>query len=398
MGAESVSVVVPAYNGARYIEEALRSILAQTRQPCEIIVVDDGSTDDTAVVVQTVGHAIRYLSQRNMGLAAARNTGIRNSRGDTIALLDADDLWEPQFLEVLTSLLARYPEAGGAYCGFQYVDHHGRAVGTPSVRVVAPEAFHKALVADGNWLSACGVIFRKRLAAEVGLFDESLRAAEDEDLWIRMSAHRAFVGVPAALVKYRRHETNMSKDPERMVTARLRVREKNFGPLDANVDTVPGSRVVAYASVFKFAAIRYFAHGDVKKTADFIQRWGTLSWEEVCSLSLWRGVVRAHVPEVEQFATTVKVDWTLVEARLSVLFDELAGRLTKSVSLESRFHRIKSSAYLAMADEAGRGGEFFRAVRCLARAVLINPTIIVARAYWGTIARSAIGLCRQPSA
>ncbi len=390
-GTELVSVVVPAHNAALYIRDALRSVLLQTWQSFEIIVVDDGSTDDTALVAREVGPSIHYLYQRNKGLAAARNTGIRHSHGEIIALLDADDLWTPEFLEVMAGLLARCPDAGGAYCGFQYVDQCGHVVGTHSVKVVAPQEFHEALVREGNWLSACGVIFRKHLAEGVGLFDESLRAAEDEDLWIRMSAHRPFVGVPRALVKYRRHDGNMSKDPERMVTAMLRVREKHCGPADGDVGTWPWSKVVAYRNVYGRAAIKYVAFGDMKKGAEFFQRLARLSWDEACGLSFWRGVVRAHIPEVNQFDDRVQIDWALVEARLSVLFDELAMRIPNGV-----VHRVKGSAYLAMADEARRGGDVLRAVVCLMRAALINPRIIVARAYWGTVARSARGLCRQP--
>ena len=99
MISDFVTVVVPAYNAASYIKQTLESVFSQTYRNFEVIVVDDGSTDDTALIAQKFGDRIRYIRQPNQGLSAARNSAIKNARADVIALLDADDLWEPQFLE-----------------------------------------------------------------------------------------------------------------------------------------------------------------------------------------------------------------------------------------------------------------------------------------------------------
>ena len=94
-----VSVVIPAYNQAKYLGDAIQSVLSQTYRDFEIIVVDDGSTDDTPLVVSQLGGNLHYIRQTNQGLAGARNTGIRNAKGSYIALLDSDDIWLPEFLQ-----------------------------------------------------------------------------------------------------------------------------------------------------------------------------------------------------------------------------------------------------------------------------------------------------------
>src|SRR5690242_5053753 len=106
----TVSVIIPAYNSERYIADALRSVLAQTYMPQEIIVVDDGSSDGTARALDPFRSTIRYIYQKNRGEPAARNTGMREAKGDYIAFLDADDLWLPEKLDLQMTYLAAHPE------------------------------------------------------------------------------------------------------------------------------------------------------------------------------------------------------------------------------------------------------------------------------------------------
>ena len=129
MISDFITVVVPAYNAELYLKQALESIFSQTYHNFEIILVDDGSKDDTPIIAQQYGDAIRYIRQSNRGLSAARNTAIKNARAEVIALLDSDDLWEPQFLERMIYLLNIHPEAAGVYCGFQYINSKGEIVG-----------------------------------------------------------------------------------------------------------------------------------------------------------------------------------------------------------------------------------------------------------------------------
>ena len=116
------TVVIPTYNHARYVGEAIRNVLRPDYRPIEIIVVDDGSTDDTAQVVGEFGATVCYIRQENRGLSAARNAGIRLAAGEYVGLLDADDLYEPHFVSTLVRLLQAHPDAGAISCGYRFVD------------------------------------------------------------------------------------------------------------------------------------------------------------------------------------------------------------------------------------------------------------------------------------
>src|SRR5262245_3776744 len=116
------TVVIPTCNHAGHVGEAIASVLRQQYRPVEIIVVDDGSSDDTARVVREFGAAVCYVRQENRGLSAARNAGIRLAAGEYVGLLDADDLYEPQFLRILVGELERNPDAMAIHCGYRFVD------------------------------------------------------------------------------------------------------------------------------------------------------------------------------------------------------------------------------------------------------------------------------------
>ncbi len=147
-----VSFVIPNYNHARYLGQAIASALAQTYPNVEVIVVDDGSTDDSRAVAAAFGDRIRYIYQQNAGLSAARNTGVRAAQGEYIALLDADDLVEPAYAERLLAALAEAPQAAGAYCGFRFVDQDNRPLNRVEQRIAAPEALYGALLNGNYWV------------------------------------------------------------------------------------------------------------------------------------------------------------------------------------------------------------------------------------------------------
>lgn len=382
-----VSVVIPAYNQAHFLAHAINSVLAQTYRDYEVIVVDDGSTDDTAAVAQQFGDAIRYIHQTNRGLSGARNTAIRNAKADVIALLDSDDLWEPAFLEVMLKLLKQHPEAAGAYCGFQYINAGGEIVGKPSLKMVPPEKFHETVVIEGNWLAPCGVIFRKQLALDIGLFDESLRALEDSDMWIRMSTHRPFVGLSQALVRYRRHGNNMSSDPERMVTASRTVREKLFGSASSDVSTWDETKILAFQNHFLSGAVHYLASGRVQQSADYLRRLARISVSHMWSLLTWRALVRAHLPKEYQFDPVVKLDWQCAQTHVMGLLEALVRKVPESPDLQSQYARMKGGAFLALAEEAGRAKETRRAYGWLWQATRAYPGLLFERPYFGTLMR-----------
>ena len=221
-----VSVIIPNYNHARYVADAIRSVLSQTYRCYEIIVVDDGSTDDSRAVVARFGDRVTYIYQPNAGLSAARNTGIRASSGSLIGVLDADDLYEPDYLEVLVAALREHPDAGGVHCGYRFVDHENRPLPQVEARAIDPEALHGALL-DGNFLVPESILLRRSVYEDVGPFDETLRACEDWDVWLRASSRHRVVHSPRLLTRHRVLPGSMSTDPERMLTSRLAVLAKH---------------------------------------------------------------------------------------------------------------------------------------------------------------------------
>ena len=182
-----VSVIMPAYNVEPYIAEALRSALAQTFADLEVIVVDDGSTDRTADVVERIGAAdgrVRLVRQANRGLAGARNTGLRMARGAMFALLDSDDVWEPEFLDAQLAILQARPDV-------DIVTGNGWKLGGPRHGALArpcpdsrPDPDLASILGDEFAVFIMSV-FRRRVYEVVGCFDEVLRTNEDYDFWLR---------------------------------------------------------------------------------------------------------------------------------------------------------------------------------------------------------------------
>jgi glycosyltransferase involved in cell wall biosynthesis len=389
--ANLVSVIIPAYNAELYLAEAIESVLAQTYRTVELIVVDDGSTDNTALIAKKFADSVRLIHQTNQGLSAARNAGIRSAQGEIIALLDADDLWESCFLEVMVSALEQNPQLIGAYCGFQYINAEGSIVGRPSLRVVAPEVFHETLLYNGNWLAPSGVIFRKSVAFEVGLFDEEIGPVADTDLWIKLSSRGPLIGLPQPLIKYRQHDGNMSKDPQRMITASRRLTEKVFGPAEGDVLSWPKLKRIAYRNHYWSAAIRYLRAGNFEKSADSLRQLAVISFEFLLSIDLWRGLAHAHIPYEYQFDLSYKLKWEKMQSDIVILLDELDNELDGQNDIQKKYARIKAAAFLALADEAGRAGKLGQAFQWLWVATRAFSPLWLDRRLWGTIIRSLTG-------
>ena len=210
-----VAAVIPVYR-AQYLHECLASVFAQTRPPDEVIVVDDGSPDDEALrrALQAFAGRLRVLHQENRGAGAARNAAIRITDAPLIAFLDADDLWEPRFLERQLRLLEARPDAVLAYANGR-VSGAGPLAGTlfmdtaPSSGEVSVEA----LLAQRCTVLTSSVVARRQALVDAGLFDETLRRGQDFDLWVRVAFRwPRFVYTTDPLVIRRVHGHNLSGD------------------------------------------------------------------------------------------------------------------------------------------------------------------------------------------
>ena len=237
----SITVIVPTYNCGRFIAESIQSILAQTLQPEEIIVVDDGSTDNTEEVVGTfTDPRIRYIRQQNAGVSVARNTGLAAARGEYISFLDADDRWRPTFLEKLHAVVSHDTQLVCAFANFIRFEHPTgkimprdqfqlypelhqlpvRPGPIPSSHVIQGDAF-QALVQCGEIPSFTqAMMFRSRLIKNIR-FNPKLRICQDME-WVLqtfMQGHVAFIR--EALTEVRRHDTNATRNHNVMAVHKL---------------------------------------------------------------------------------------------------------------------------------------------------------------------------------
>jgi glycosyltransferase involved in cell wall biosynthesis len=194
-----VSAVIPAWNAAGYIRRAIESVLRQTVRPREIIVVDDGSTDNTAEIVAEYGSAATCLRQAHKGLSVARNEGVARSVSDWVAFLDADDEWLPTKLERQLAILGDYPALRWCSCHRKDVGVGGRTDFARSPAMLALLAERPILplvaaMAAGLSVAPSGIMVRRALLRESGGFDPSLRYSQDRDLWLRIARHHPWIG------------------------------------------------------------------------------------------------------------------------------------------------------------------------------------------------------------
>lgn len=248
-----VTVIIPAYNQEKFLGAAIDSVLLQTFSDFEIVVIDDGSTDKTEAVARQYGEKIRYHYQTNRGLAGARNSGIRLARGELIGLLDADDVWLPEFLEKMTAGAQENPRAGVFYCRAICIDDQGIDLG----QVVGRQADHsidlRNFILRSNFLIPSTILIRKEIIAVAGLFDEEFKyvGCEDLDLWLRLTPENEFIEIPVVLAKYRVHESSLSADPQKMQRAMQEVIEKHFGPDDGQYDRWSLEKRRAYGGLYR---------------------------------------------------------------------------------------------------------------------------------------------------
>jgi glycosyltransferase involved in cell wall biosynthesis len=245
-----VSVVIPAYNAAEFLGEALDSVLAQTYQPLEVIVVDDGSEDESPQVVATYADKVTYIQKERAGPASARNIGIRASSGEWVAFLDADDLWMPTLLEKLVKKAVQtgadlafsdwVPLVNGSVIGPSNLERSGvkARLDTLASNGVLVNPF-KLLLEVGCYFSPSSVLVRKDSLLEIGLLDESIYGTEDLDLWLRLSLRYRFAALNEVLSLRRIHGRNISRD-----TWSLNANEiKTFEKLERHAPTAaPGTR------------------------------------------------------------------------------------------------------------------------------------------------------------
>lgn len=224
-----VSVIMPVYNCDRYISQAVESILAQTYQSYEIIVIDDGSTDNTRLALQPYFEAIRYVYQENQGVSVARNHGISLARGELIAFLDADDFFLPDKLAAQVGVFDAQPNLGIVHSGWRRVNQQGDTINDET-----PWDYVPKLDLEGwlRWkpIGTMGTLmFRRDWLQRVGSFEPGLGQAEDVDLVLRLALHGCETDwLRQSTVCYRQHDRNTMRDGVSQARSINRVLDKFF--------------------------------------------------------------------------------------------------------------------------------------------------------------------------
>jgi len=384
-----ITVVIPCYNHAQYLPDAIASVLQQTRAASEIIVVDDGSTDDTAKVAASFGDAICYLYQPNGGLSAARNTGIRAAGGDYIGLLDSDDLWLPDYLSVLGAMLDDEPRLGAVYGGSQFVDAGARPLSQTVTKTYPPEALHSVLV-RGAFFPPSAVVMRKTALEQVGLFDTGLRACEDWDMWLRISAQFPFGGSSRVLALYRMHGNNMTADLSRMQESHHRVVAKHFGPDDGDPALWSPDKQRAYAGIYLWQSLALYQRHDEANAFPFLKRAFFASPELTASLDTFYMLGCADQPPgyVGDLET---LDLERNSTRLLGVLGEIFSDPTVPERLLARKSNCYGLAYLALGILAYRKRDLKRARRSLMQAVRYQPGLAFDSRWSAPFAKSFAG-------
>lgn len=256
-----VSVVISSFNYAHFIGETIESIVKQTYPAYEIIVVDDGSTDDSVEIIKSYGERVRLILQKNQGVCVARNNGARKSTGDIIAFLDSDDAWRPQKLERQVAAFESDAEVGLVSCGIRGFDPNGKTLYEYREGKSGWCANEIILFEPVMNFTASALAVRREVFEQSGGFDEQreLYAAEDREFCYRVAKQSKMLFVPEVLVDYRVHGGNGHLNIRRMEHATELVLEKIFGRAD---DETLKLKRRAYGGLYSTMAGSHFQVGD----------------------------------------------------------------------------------------------------------------------------------------
>jgi teichuronic acid biosynthesis glycosyltransferase TuaG len=270
-----VSILMPAYNAEKFIEESIRSVIAQTYKNWELIVIDDGSTDDTGQIVEKIrleDNRVRYLYQTNQRQAAARNNGFKVSQGSWIAFLDADDLWSPKKLEIQLGTASDY-QVQVLYSTGYYLTQSPEESESYNTKVglYSGEEMYKELL-HNNIIPILSVILHRDVVIEVGSQDISanVHGCEDYDYWLRIAKlNYSFYGVPEHLFHYRVHNEGTSANKQNMLKVICRVLCNNLNVSLLSVKEAHAIKVHLH-SIIRYVIATSISERDYKTVAEFI--------------------------------------------------------------------------------------------------------------------------------
>jgi glycosyltransferase involved in cell wall biosynthesis len=224
-----VSIILPTYNCASFLPLSIGTILSQTYNSYEIIVVDDGSTDNTKEVLYPFMQRIKYIRlEQNKGLPTARNIGIRSAQGKYTAFIDADDLWLPEKLQTDIEYFETHPEVSMVYSKHINIDEKGNNFNGNTKKQLPSGNIFTQLFSEQNFIITSSVVVRKNVFETTGLFDERLFNCQDWDMWLRIAFHFKVAGINKPLVKYRHNPHSLSKNRNNVLKYQKMVIDKIY--------------------------------------------------------------------------------------------------------------------------------------------------------------------------
>ena len=281
-----ISIIIPTYNRAHYLQQAIKSVLNQTFKDIEIIIVDDGSTDHTKEIVSPYSsqypNIIRYMYQSNSERASARNNGIKHAKGEYIALLDSDDEWLPLHLETCFETLRKNPGSGLSFSNSYLIDLNSsifskKKSSLPSHHILKHIISHFS--AGGCNASSC--LIKREIFNKTGYFDEdrNLSGSEDWELWARIANVTSFQPTHHYTAKIRVHKNQSSFNAKSMEQSMLLAFQKVFKNLDL-LPKIQHLKQQALSHVFTIIAITYYATGDMKTCRAFLKN-ALITWPSI---------------------------------------------------------------------------------------------------------------------
>ncbi|MCB0057961.1 MAG: glycosyltransferase family 2 protein [Caldilineaceae bacterium] len=389
-----VSVIIPAYNHACYLPAALDSVIAQSVEEWEAIVVDDGSTDETAeVAAGFTDPRIRYLYQTNQGSSAARNAGIRAARGCYLVFLDADDELTPPFMERCLQELERDPDLDGVYSLNYFIDPQGVRLPRLGGRVVARNRLADQLL-EGGFFAIHSAMIRKTSLPSDAHFPQTPKTLEDWSFWLRFSHDHTMIGIPDPLVSYRIHAAHPQSTSKSLVAADIRLtnRIKLLSEFLGSPEGDPASWHAAKRRAFGFAHRQ--ATLDHLLRQESIQGWSRLGqafiiwphlidrldtyFELICAEQSLGNRGQAELLDLPQRAAEVV-------GQLQNLFD---GDL---LQLAHKRGVALGNAYLALAMLSDQAGDWSAARRYLCNALRAHPGLLRDRSVTRRLIKLSLG-------
>ncbi|HBR15679.1 MAG TPA: hypothetical protein DD723_09130 [Candidatus Omnitrophica bacterium] len=292
-----VSVIIPSYNCAKYLPEALDSVVAQTYQDYEVIIINNGSSDNTEQIVQSYiqrfGPRFRYIYQENSGVSCARNAGIQTAQGKYLAMLDADDKWYPHRLAEGIKVIESAEDIGLVHARSMRITETGEQIGSVQrdTRYLTGWIFEHVFLRRAN-ISCPTVLLKKECCDKVDLFDEhlSMLGSEDRELWMRIAQKYRIVFIDDILSYYRVRKGSMSRNNQRMLKAQLYVVDKYCPENGLNQRL----RHQALAQIYRNAGDDFLLDKDFRQASEFYKKslsFNPLSfWTRVNYMkSVWKG-------------------------------------------------------------------------------------------------------------